>query len=77
MSDDIVERLRGHIDSMCMNNIVCGDAADLIDAIDALHQPRVIVYRPNDDHDIICNECDKPWPCWTHSLLHPEEASRG
>jgi hypothetical protein len=31
--DDIVERLRGHIDSMCMNNIVCGDAADEIERL--------------------------------------------
>lgn len=52
-------------------------AADLLDAIEVLHQPRVIVYRPNDDHDIICRECDKPWPCETHRLLHPEEARRG
>jgi hypothetical protein len=28
-----VERLRGHIDSMCMNNIVCGDAADEIERL--------------------------------------------
>jgi hypothetical protein len=47
----------------------------LIVAIDALHQPRVIVYRPNDDHDIICNECDKPWPCPTNLALHPEKGS--
>ncbi len=35
MSGDIVERLRGHIDSMCMNNIVCGDAADEIERLEA------------------------------------------
>ena len=33
MSGDIVERLRGHFDSMCMNNIVCGDAADEIERL--------------------------------------------
>ncbi len=30
---DIVERLRNHFDSMCMNNIVCGDAADEIERL--------------------------------------------
>jgi len=35
VSGDIVERLRGHIDSMCMNNIVCGDAADEIERLRA------------------------------------------
>jgi hypothetical protein len=47
------------------------DAVNMLHAIEVLHQPRVIVYRPNDDHDIICSECDKPWPCETHRLLHP------
>jgi hypothetical protein len=35
VSGDIVERLRGHLDSMCMNNSVCDDAADAIEARDA------------------------------------------
>lgn len=70
MSVDIVERLRSHLDSMCMNNIVCGDAADLLDAIDALHQP---VSRWN----VICAADGMPWPCQTAELLHPEEARRG
>ncbi len=35
MSGDIVERLRSHLDSMCMNNIVCGDAADEIERLRA------------------------------------------
>lgn len=47
------------------------------DAVEALHQRKLIVYRPNDDHDVICNECDKPWPCRTYVLLHPEESRRG
>ena len=47
------------------------------DDVEALHQRKLIVYRPNDDHDVICNECDKPWPCRTHVLLHPEESRRG
>jgi hypothetical protein len=54
---------------MCMNNIVCGDAADLLDAIDALHQPW------EEGHNW-CAACDVPWPCQTHRLLHPEEARR-
>jgi len=33
VSGDIVERLRNHLDSMCMNNIVCGDAADEIERL--------------------------------------------
>jgi ABC-type phosphate transport system auxiliary subunit len=33
VSGDIVERLRNHLDSMCMNDIVCGDAADEIERL--------------------------------------------
>lgn len=78
MANDIVERLRSHFDSMCMNNIVCGDAADLIEAIDALHQP--------DPQTGLCSECAQSdgvttngyteGPCDTYRLLHPEEARR-
>lgn len=42
-------------------------AADLIDAIDALHQPW------EEGHNW-CAACDVPWPCSTALLLHPEEA---
>jgi hypothetical protein len=41
-------------------------AADLLDAIDALHQPI-------SDHGLICDECDHPWPCPTARLLHPDD----
>lgn len=40
-------------------------AADLLDAIDALHQP---------DQRIYCSACCDRWPCRTARLLHPEEA---
>ena len=43
--------------------------ADLLDAIDALHQP---VSRWN----VICAADGMPWPCQTAELLHPEEARR-
>jgi hypothetical protein len=46
-------------------------AADLIDAIDALHQPQEGL------DEYLCTEpwcpaCANPWPCETHRLLHPE-----
>jgi hypothetical protein len=54
----------------------CADeqaAADLLDAIDALHQPI--------GHDGLyifdCADCGQAWPCKTHRLLHPKEAHRG
>lgn len=40
------------------------------EAIDALHQP---VTSGEDDE--VCDECVFFWPCRTHVLLHPEEAS--
>ena len=47
-------------------------AADLIEAIDALHQPEAQF-----DREWCCVCFTEPWPCKTHSLLHPEEAGRG
>jgi hypothetical protein len=44
-------------------------AADLLDAIDALHQPEP---DPDDDSYEWCIECDHQWPCPTARLLHPE-----
>ena len=87
MTDDIVTRLRSEMHYR-PDSAVIAAAADLIeaqqaeierlraerDAVEALHQRKVIVHRPNDDHDVICNECDKPWPCRTYVLLHPEES---
>ena len=45
-------------------------AADLLDAIDALHQPCdhhrfALVDRTH------CDECNVDWPCPTTRLLHP------
>jgi hypothetical protein len=49
-------------------------AADLLDAIDALHQPYPLGDgRTSED----CDECGDRWPCPTARLLHPEEADRG
>jgi hypothetical protein len=48
-------------------------AADLLDAIDALHQP--VGYDGLYIFD--CADCGQAWPCKTHRLLHPEEAGRG
>jgi hypothetical protein len=42
-------------------------AADLLDAIDALHQPEAQF-----DREWCCVCFTEPWPCKTHSLLHPE-----
>ena len=50
-------------------------AADLLDAIDALHQPDPDYYSPRDRQ--MCLNCDLEWPCPTHELLHPKEARRG
>lgn len=43
-------------------------AADLLDAIDALHQPGLIV-------EPTCDACYHTWPCPTARLLHPEVQS--
>jgi hypothetical protein len=43
-------------------------AADLLDAIDALHQPNKVFARA-------CDTCREPWPCPTARLLHPKENS--
>ena len=49
-------------------------AADLLDAIDALHQP---IDNPYDSTpNSLCGHCLHQWPCQTHRLLHPEEARR-
>ena len=45
-------------------------AADLLDAIGALHQP---VSNPYDSEpNSLCGHCLHQWPCKTHRLLHPE-----
>jgi hypothetical protein len=44
------------------------EAADLLDAIDQLHQP--ITTECGQD---VCDHCEWGWPCPTAQLLHPEE----
>ena len=51
----------------------CDDAADLLDAIDALHTQTRLEWVAFP----LCQECDQKWPCTTARLLHPEEARRG
>jgi len=43
-------------------------AADLLNAIDALHQPYLL---PDDRTSEDCDECGDRWPCPTARLLHP------
>jgi hypothetical protein len=46
-------------------------AADLLEAIDALHQPFCVDYGA----PTTCQTCDEYWPCSTARLLHPEKES--
>jgi hypothetical protein len=51
------------------------NASDLLEAMDALHQP---IPNPYDSSpDSLCGDCLHFWPCPTTRLLHPEEADRG
>jgi hypothetical protein len=43
-------------------------AADLFDAINALHTPEVL---RDPGESVYCCECDTTWPCPTARLLHP------
>jgi hypothetical protein len=54
---------------MAMN---AGTAADLLDAIDALHRPNRVRDWPNKVYFTDCLTCDTSWPCPTARLLHPE-----
>jgi hypothetical protein len=69
MSGDIVERLRRAHQALPIPSIASlySDAADLLEAIDALHQP-----VPFGKGNEACDECVCFWPCDTHLLLHPE-----
>ena len=68
-SSDIVTRLRRWIDndSPWLNQLDddLGAAADLLDAIDALHQSDPLLGSE-------CAECFHVWPCKTARLLHHE-----
>jgi len=72
--DDLVTRLR-HVAWLAEEGSVVTDlaasAADLLKAIDALHQPETIMGV------LWCQAEDHTWPCPTAQLLHPEEARRG
>ena len=70
MADDIVTRLREFC--QCDEGEFCThcEAAHLLDAIDALHQPYQLGDgRTSED----CDECGDRWPCPTARLLHPEK----
>ncbi len=43
-------------------------AADMLEAIDKLHQP-----DPEDGY--WCFGCDFPWPCRTTRILHPKDGA--
>jgi hypothetical protein len=49
----------------------CDAAADLLDAIDALHQPTVW-----HGQGTYCRRCPELWPCTEHRLLHPEDGGQ-
>ena len=80
--DDIVERLRDAHQTVPIPSIASlySDAADLLDAIDALHQPEAqfdrewccVTSELRFDREWCCVCFTEPWPCKTHSLLHPE-----
>jgi hypothetical protein len=51
------------------------EAAELLEAINALHQPN---WHDNSNRQPMwCETCGLDWPCPTARLLHPEEADRG
>ncbi len=80
MSGDIVERLRNHLDSMCMNNIVCGDAANVLDAIDALPDTiRLAGFHMTPAAQLLAMERERGYADamrQVKALLHPREARR-
>ena len=67
VGDDIVTQLR----SLSLSPLLAVAAADLLEAIDALHQPEKIMGV------LWCQAEDHTWPCPTAQLLHPEEARLG
>jgi hypothetical protein len=48
-------------------------AAELLEAIDALHQP----YTSIVDGAVWCSRDREPWPCTEHRLLHPNADGGG
>ena len=61
-----------HTGAYCSACNAAKAAADMLEAIDALHQPIT-------DHDeeltpsTVCRCCIYDWPCPTHLILHPTE----
>ena len=73
-SSDIVTRLRHIHMELTVDDYddVITAAADLLDAIDALHHPHSAF-----GETFCCHCASQDWPCPTYLLLHPEEADRG
>jgi hypothetical protein len=69
-ADNLRRIWRKHNDERCIDAEPCRTAADLLEAIDALHQR-----SRNHVRDIYadwwCSECRTSWPCKTARLLHP------
>jgi len=79
VADDIVTQLRAISQFVGAAGPKLREAADLLDAIDALHQPSdPILDASTGLGDFWCEACGPgDWPCPTHLLLHPGEADRG
>jgi hypothetical protein len=75
VADDIVNDLRAISQFVGGAGPKLREAADLLDAVDALHKPDT----DDDGFTVVtfCHECVGVWPCRTYCLLHPEEARRG
>ena len=72
---DLIDRLRrGHVCPTRMDGAtcMCCEAADLLDAINALHQPDWPDNSGRNPAFAFCRECRDNWPCPTNLLLHPE-----
>jgi hypothetical protein len=61
---DDLRRVSHNLVGWTTDNAAIEAAADLLEAIDALHQP--------DAEGDICADCFHLWPCPTARLLHPE-----
>lgn len=73
---DLTERLREFalwVAPTTPKELVVSEAADLIAAIDALHQPGDVEDYWTESNDPYCLECGITWPCPTHRILHPED----
>jgi len=65
-----IERLRAQQDSHPRRAEVTQRYVDMLEAIDALHQPN---WHDNSGRDPMwCDTCCVDWPCSTHLLIHKE-----